>query len=300
MKIECKQATKRFGRRTEAVKDVSLTLDQPSITGLVGRNGAGKTTLLQLMAGYLKPTEGKVLIGGEAPFNHEALAANVSLIDDRMAFPEGLSLGMVMKLAEKMYPNWNKVIGDGLFAYFGFDHKARHEDLSKGKKSLFNAVFGLAARTDVTFFDEPTTGMDEETRRDFYRALLKDYLEEPRIILVSSHHIGELEDLLESVIVMEEGRIFLHEDMADLDDYAFSVTGSNEAVTAAVAGKHVLDEEAVGPNLKRVLLKRDMTTIPEPFTDAGFKVGRVSATEVCHALTKSRKGAIDDVYSRQH
>ena len=297
MKIEFRQVTKRYGKRTEAVKETSLIMDQPSITGLVGRNGAGKTTLLQLLAGYVKPTEGEVLISGERPFNHEALAAKVALIDDRMSFPEGLSLGMVMKMAEKMCPNWNKAIADGLFTYFEFDDKMRHEDLSKGKKSLFNTVFGLAARTEVTLFDEPTTGMDEETRRDFYRALLKDYLEEPRIILVSSHHIGELEDLLDSVIVMEKGRILLHEDMADLDDYAFAVTGSNEAVMEAVAGKQVLDEEAVGPNLKRVILKRDMTTIPEPFTDAGFKVGRVSATEVCHALTKSRKGAIDDVYS---
>lgn len=298
MKIELDQVYKRYGKTEIAIKNTNLLLDGPSITGLVGRNGAGKTTLLHMVAGFLKPSKGTLMVNGEVPFNNLSVATNVSLIDDGMTFPEGLDLATILTFGASMYPNWKQEIAEGLFAFFEFDPKAKHDSLSKGKKSLFNAIFGLAARTPITLFDEPTTGMDEETRRDFYRALLKDYLDEPRIILVSSHHIEELEDLLEAVILIEKGSVFLHETIPDLEEYSFSVTGPAAEVDEVTADTTVLSEESVGPNLKRAVLKRDMKTIPEPYADRGLKVGRVSATEVCRALTKSRKGVVDDVYGK--
>jgi len=174
--IQCENLTKSFGR-FKALDSLSFEIEENKITGLIGRNGAGKTTLLKLIAGYLKPTSGELHVFLQHPFNSLLVSGNTIFVDDNMAFPESFTLEDILTEVAPFYPNWDARLAAGLFDYSSVNPKIRHSRLSKGSKSLFNSIIGIASHCPLTIFDEPTTGMDSAVRKDFYRALLKDYLE---------------------------------------------------------------------------------------------------------------------------
>ena len=196
--IECTKLTKAYGN-TKAVNDLSFTIEENTITGLIGRNGAGKTTLLKIISGFIKNTSGEISVFGKKPFNSLYVSANTFFTDDNMEFPTELNLSQLLKEASKFYPNWDMSLAKGLFEYFNLNYKQYHSKLSKGQESTFNMIVALSSHSALTIFDEPTTGMDASVRKDFYRALLKDYIQYPRTIILSSHLLSEVEDILENI-----------------------------------------------------------------------------------------------------
>jgi ABC-2 type transport system ATP-binding protein len=180
--ISCEGLTKTFGR-VKAVSELSFTIEENRITGLIGPNGAGKTTLLKIIAGYMRASSGQITVFSENPFNSLKVSSNMIFIDENMKFAPSFSLSEIMLAASSFYKNWDMELAKGLFDYFSLDPKQQHHNLSKGMKSTFNMIIGLAARCPLTIFDEPTSGMDAGVRKDFYRAMLKDYLQKPRNII---------------------------------------------------------------------------------------------------------------------
>ncbi|NSL52812.1 ABC transporter ATP-binding protein [Calidifontibacillus erzurumensis] len=297
--IECRELTKSY-RKKHALHNLTFSIERNTITGLIGRNGAGKTTLLKIIAGFYKQTSGEILVFGEKPFNNLKVSQNMIFIDDQIIFPPALSLSDILVEAGRFYPNWDMTIAKGLFDYFSLDPKQYHQNLSKGMKSTFNAIIGIAARVPLTIFDEPTTGMDAAVRKDFYRALLKDYLEHPRTILLSSHHLNEVEDLLEHILLIDEGEKRLHMTVDDLKQYAIAVSGPENLIDEWALGKEILYKKQVGAYGKYVVLKNDFTD--EMLTQAkqkGLQITAVSAEDVCMYMTNKRKGGVDDVFSKR-
>lgn len=143
--IQCNELTKEYGK-LKAVHNLSFYINANTITGVIGRNGAGKTTLLKLLAGFYRKTEGDVKVFGQDPFNNLNVSANLMFVDDQMKFPPSLPLVDILTVASDFYENWNDEIAKGLFNYFGFHEKQMHHKLSKGMKSTFNMIIGLAAR----------------------------------------------------------------------------------------------------------------------------------------------------------
>src|SRR5690625_389267 len=201
--IHCKQVSKYF-RTKRALHEVDVHIKDHSLIGLVGRNGAGKTTLLKLIAGCWKATSGNIKVLNTDPFDNLFVSTNSILIDDDIAFPETLTLKELFSISEQFYPNWDGQLAHRLLTYFSLNEAAYYHQLSKGGKSTFNAIVGLATHAPLTIFDEPTTGMDRSVRFDFYEALLKDYLNHPRLMIISSHHIEEIEHMLEDLILIDE------------------------------------------------------------------------------------------------
>src|SRR5699024_5223355 len=209
-----------------AISDMNFHIKENAISGLVGRNGAGKSTLLKLITGAWHPTKGEVRVLNEQPFNNLFVSTNSILIDDEMTFPEVLSLGELLELSRSFYPNWDKDLAERLFSYFELHKGVFYYQLSKGKKSTFNAIIGLCSRLPLTVFDEPTSGMDRSVRQDFYKALLKDYIAHPRTIIISSHHIEEIEPILEELILIEAGKMLRHLPIDEVREYARGIRGS--------------------------------------------------------------------------
>ncbi|NLP52868.1 ABC transporter ATP-binding protein [Bacillus sp. RO1] len=294
--VECEGLIKEYGR-SKALNDLSFQISENKITGLIGRNGAGKTTLLKIMAGFQKQTSGTVKVFNEQPYNSLFASANSILVDDQMAFPIALNLGEVLDAAAKFYPNWDEVLAKRLFDYFSFRANQRHSDLSKGMKSTFNMIVGLASKCSLTLFDEPTTGMDASVRKDFYRALLKDYIANPRSIIISSHHLEEMEDLLEDILLMKNGRKLLHVSVSELKEYAIGVKGSAHALTEWLVDKEVLYKKEIGASMIYVVIKNVYSEkIKQDANKLGFELIPVSSNDVCIYLTNNDKGGIDDVF----
>lgn len=291
--VKCHNLVKKYGRN-EVLRIDELEIKEGAITGLVGRNGAGKTTLLHIIAGFTRKTVGDITVFDYEPFDHLQVSVNSIFIDDQMLFPEHITLGMILKEMEQFYPNWDAALATGLFDHFDFDARSYHKQLSKGKRSTFNTIIGLAARSPLTIFDEPTVGMDVAVRKDFYRALLRDYVAHPRTIIISSHHLNELEDLLEKVILIDEGSVKLHLEMDALRHYATGITGDAKTVRNWAENKPVLYEEKVGSDSLYVVVQDHV--LADEIAPYGFKRSVVSPADIAIYMTRKKAGGIDDIF----
>ena len=135
--IQCTNVTKDYGN-IKALKDISFTIEENTITGLIGRNGAGKTTLLKIIAGFLKSSTGEISVFNKNPFNCLDVSKNMFFADDKMVFPAALNLSELLQEVSKFYPNWDMDLAKGLFQYFALNPKQYHSKLSKGHEKHFN------------------------------------------------------------------------------------------------------------------------------------------------------------------
>jgi ABC-2 type transport system ATP-binding protein len=294
--IECTGLTKTYLRKA-VLKNLTFSIKENTITGLIGRNGAGKTTLLKIIAGFIQETSGKVRVFDECPFNSLFVSTNSIFVDDQLSFPPALQLQEILEVAETFYPNWDMRLAKGLSKYFDFGPKNYHNRLSKGKTSTFNSIIGLASRCPLTILDEPTTGMDEAVRKDFYRALLKDYLAHPRTIIISSHHLNEIEDLLEDVLLIKDGKKHLHMPISELKEWAIGIKGPTEKVLELTNGEDLIYENRIGADTMYAVVKNNFSTLE--MEKAGIELSPVRASDLCVYLTKDSKGGIDDVFNQR-
>jgi ABC-2 type transport system ATP-binding protein len=296
--VDCSGLTKTFGRTT-AISNMSFTLAPNKITGLIGRNGAGKTTLLKLIAGYLLPSAGSIQVFSENPFNNIKVSANMIFVDENMVLPASMNLGEILASAGSFYANWDHKLAVGLCTYFNLHLGQYHSKLSKGMRSAFNAILGLAARCPLTIFDEPTTGMDAAVRKDFYRALLKDFMQYPRTVILSSHLLNEIDDILDDILLIKDGEKCLHLPIHELKEYAVGLQGKEETIAKMAEKAEVLYRKKLGINSMYMAVRNQFTE--EELQKArlrGVAISPVTADDLCMYLTAQHKGGIDDVFDR--
>ncbi|MFI8633129.1 ABC transporter ATP-binding protein [Microbacterium sp. NPDC077663] len=243
--IEVKNLTKRY-RDTTAVDDISFTIERDSIYGLLGRNGAGKTTVMSILTAQNFPTAGEVRVFGESPYENPAVLSRMCFVRESQKYPDDATPLHAFRIARLFYPNWDQALADSLIAEFRLPVKTRIKKLSRGQLSAVGVIIGIAARAEVTFFDEPYLGLDAVARQIFYDRLLEDYAEHPRTIILSSHLIDEVSNLLEKVIVIDAGRIVMDEDTESVRGRAATIVGESAAVEAFVAGREVIHRESLG------------------------------------------------------
>jgi len=302
--ITCENLGKNY-RDLKAIKDFSLAIEENTITGLIGRNGAGKTTLLKLIAGHLRPSAGEIKVFSRNPYNNLAVSANLIFVDDRMAFPARLSLAEILRQAGAFYRDWDEDLAFKLLDYFDLNPKQYHNRLSKGMKSTFNVILGLASRAALTIFDEPTTGMDAAVRKDFYRALLKDYVEFPRTIILSSHLIAEIENILEDILLIKDGQKKLHLSLIEFREYALGLRGDRELILNLLADwqadpgtpPEILYRENFAANSVYCVLRNNLQADRwQKISELGLKPTPVSTEDLCVYLTARSEGGINDVF----
>jgi ABC-2 type transport system ATP-binding protein len=227
-----------------ALDNVSFDIEPGSITGLLGRNGAGKTTLLRILAGAEFPSAGSVTMLGASPFKSDALLSRMVFVREDQRYPNyglpgGFKVWHALRAASWFYPDWDAGLAESLAADFGLPPGRAVQRLSRGARSALGIVIGLAARAEVTLFDEPYAGLDPVARQLFYDRLLADYAEHPRTVLLSTHLIDEVAGLLERVVVIDSGRVVLDAAADEIRGAATSVSGPAIAVAEFTAGRTV-------------------------------------------------------------
>ncbi|MBV9382148.1 MAG: ABC transporter ATP-binding protein [Streptosporangiaceae bacterium] len=229
--------TRRY-RGQLALDRVSFDVEDGSITGLLGSNGAGKTTLLRIIAGQEFPSAGQVRVFGASPAENEQVLRRMALVREDQTYPD-FRVRHAVRAASWFYPNWSGELAGALLADFGLPLGRRISKLSRGMRSALGIVIGLAARAELTMFDEPYAGLDAVARQMFYDRLLADYAEHPRTVLLSTHLIDEAAGLLERVVVIDRGRVALEAAADDLRGSVTSVSGPAMAVKEFTAGRPV-------------------------------------------------------------
>ena len=205
-RIEISNLTKKFGDLT-ALDDVTVSLEQGQIVGLLGPNGSGKTTLIKILNGLLQPTSGSVTINGSAPGVETKKV--VAYLPDRNALPDYMTASQLMDIYEDFCEDFDRLKAEAMVDDLGIDRKQTMKKMSKGTKEKLQLCLVMARQAEVYLLDEPIGGVDPATRDYILRTIISNYNEDA-VVLISTHLIADVETVLDDVVFLKEGRIVLH------------------------------------------------------------------------------------------
>lgn len=243
--VSLRSVARTYGSAT-ALDNVSFSVPEDSITGLLGRNGAGKTTIMSLISGQDRPTSGDVAVFGHDPFEHAPTLARISYVRDNQRYPDNYLLHHVLRIAPDFAPNWSSELAAELVEGFRLPAKTQIRKMSRGQLSAVAIVLGLASRASLTLLDEPYLGLDVSARSFFYDVLLRDYTRHPRTVLLSTHLVEESEQLFDRIVIVDRGKVSADCSRDDAAGLASVVSGVSERVLSICHGRDVLTEHAVG------------------------------------------------------
>ena len=287
--IEVSHLTKRY-RETLAVDDVSFRIEENTIYGLLGRNGAGKTTVMSILTAQNFATSGDIRIFGEHPYENARVLRRMCFVRESQKYPDDALPKHAFRTARLFFPNWSQELADQLIDEFQLPMKKRIKKLSRGQLSAVGVIIGLASRAEITFFDEPYLGLDAVARQIFYDRLLEDYTERPRTVILSSHLIDEVANLIEKVLVIDRGRIVMDEDTDAVRNRAATIVGDAAAVDAFVDGREVIHRESLGRVTAVTVLGALSSSDRERLASANLDVAPVSLQQLIVRLTQHSAG----------
>ena len=205
-RIEINNLTKNFGDLT-ALDDVTVSLEQGQIVGLLGPNGSGKTTLIKILNGLLQPTSGSVTINGSVPGVETKKV--VAYLPDRNALPDYMTATQLMDIYEDFFEDFDRAKAEAMVDDLGINRKQTMKKMSKGTKEKLQLCLVMARQAEVYLLDEPIGGVDPATRDYILRTIISNY-NENAVVLISTHLIADVESVLDDVVFIKEGRVVLH------------------------------------------------------------------------------------------
>ena len=205
-RIEINNLTKNFGDLT-ALDDVTVSLEQGQIVGLLGPNGSGKTTLIKILNGLLQPTSGGVTINGSAPGVETKKV--VAYLPDRNALPDYMTASQLMDIYEDFFEDFDRAKAEAMVDDLGINRKQTMKKMSKGTKEKLQLCLVMARQAEVYLLDEPIGGVDPATRDYILRTIISNY-NENAVVLISTHLISDVESVLDDVVFIKDGRVVLH------------------------------------------------------------------------------------------
>ena len=225
--VTARNITKKFGD-FRAVDDVSFEIEKGRISGLIGPNGAGKTTLLKAMLG-LTDCEGSLSILGLDPFKQrKELMQNICFIADVSVLPRWIRVSQLLDFIETVHPKFSRSRAAELLAKTNIHANAKVRELSKGMVTQLHLSIITAVDAKLLVLDEPTLGLDIIFRKEFYGNLLNDYFDEGRTILITTHQVEEIENLLTDVMFINNGKLVLDATMDSLSEKYVELMASGE------------------------------------------------------------------------
>jgi ABC-2 type transport system ATP-binding protein len=252
--IEARDLTKNYGSQL-ALDRVNFNVESGRIVGLIGPNGAGKTSALRAILG-LTAYRGQLNVLGREPFgNRAALMQEATFIADVAVLPPWLKVEQAIDFVAGVHPRFRRDRALALLAKTQITGKRRIRELSKGMKTLVHLALTMAIDARLLVLDEPTLGLDILARRSFYDALVNDYMDATRTILITTHQVEEVENLLTDVLFIDKGRIVLD---CSLDEIAARYAA------VAVADDKIIEARALRPFYERPMLGKTLLYFEQP------------------------------------
>ena len=212
--LECKNLTKRYGRKT-ALDHINLSLRPGRIIGLMGPNGSGKTTMIKLINGLLTPTEGEILIRGMAP--GVKTKSIVSYLPERTYLDESMRIAEAIAYFKDFYADFDEKKAEQMLNKVHLDPSARIKTLSKGNKEKVQLILVMSRRAKLYCLDEPIAGVDPAARDYILSTIIGNY-EPDATILLSTHLITDVENILDEVVFIKDGHITMQEEVETIRD----------------------------------------------------------------------------------
>ena len=230
--IEARGLRKTFGN-TIALDQINLRVDEGRILGLIGPNGAGKTTALNAILG-LTNYEGELNVLGRDPWSaRDHLMRDVSFIADVAVLPRWMRVSQALDYVAGVHPRFDRAKSEGFLAKTVINRKSRIRELSKGMIAQLHLALVMAIDAKLLVLDEPTLGLDILFRKQFYDSLLNDYFDHSRTIIVTTHQVEEIQDVLTDLMFINRGRIVLECSMEEFDSRYLEVMVNPERLERA-------------------------------------------------------------------
>lgn len=210
--LSVRDLTVRYGKMT-ALDNFSLDLGPGQIVGLLGENGCGKTTLLKTLAGLYADHTGDIRIAGHEP--GPASKALVSYLPDQSALPEGVRVSYCLDLFDDFFPDFRREKAQDLIGYFGLAERMRLREMSKGMREKVQIALAMSRDARLFLLDEPIAGVDPAARQTILDGILRN-LEDDSLLIISTHLVQDLEQLLDAVVLMRHGKALLTGQVDDL------------------------------------------------------------------------------------
>ena len=243
--IEARDLTKKYGAHV-ALDRANFSVETGRIVGLIGPNGAGKTTALRAILG-LTTYAGRLQVLGREPFSERAeLMHDACFIADVAVLPAWLRVDQAVDFGAGVHPRFRRDRATALLARTEITGRRRMRELSKGMKTQVHLALTMAIDAKLLVLDEPTLGLDILARRSFYDALVNDYMDETRTILITTHQVEEVENLLTDVLFIDKGRIVLDSSLDDIATRYAAVAVAPDRVDAARAEKPFYERRMLG------------------------------------------------------
>jgi ABC-2 type transport system ATP-binding protein len=281
--IEASDLTKKYGAHV-ALDRANFSVEAGCIVGLIGPNGAGKTTALRAILG-LTAYEGQLKVLGREPFRERtALMQDACFIADVAVLPAWLRVDHAIDFVAGVHPRFRRDRALALLAKADITGERRMSELSKGMKTQVHLALTMAIDAKLLVLDEPTLGLDILARRAFYDALVNDYMDETRTILITTHQVEEVENLLTDVLFIDKGRIVLD---SSLDDIA------TRYVAVAVAADNLDAARAEKPFHERRMLGKVVLYYEQPNLTKLASLGEVHALNVADLFVAKLSGGAE-------
>jgi ABC-2 type transport system ATP-binding protein len=230
--IDARGLRKAFGTTT-ALDSIDLCVEEGRILGLIGPNGAGKTTALNAILG-LTPYQGELKVLGRDPWSErDGLARDVSFIADVAVLPRWLRVSDALDYVAGVHPRFDRTKAEGFLAKTTIKNRSKVRELSKGMVAQLHLALVMAIDAKLLVLDEPTLGLDILYRKQFYDSLLNDYFDRSRTIVVTTHQVEEIQDVLTDLMFINHGRIVLRCSMEEFESRYLEVMVSPEQIAAA-------------------------------------------------------------------
>jgi ABC-2 type transport system ATP-binding protein len=243
--IEARGLRKTFGA-TVALDGVNLKVDEGRIVGLIGPNGAGKTTALNAILGLIT-FEGELRVLGRDPWNErDALMRDVCFISDVAVLPRWMRVSQALEYVAGVHPRFDRAKAESFLAKTDIQRRSKVRELSKGMVTQLHLALVMAMDVRLLVLDEPTLGLDILYRKQFYDSLLSDYFDKNRTILVTTHQVDEIQNVLTDLMFIERGRIVLNCSMDEFEVRYAEVKVNADHVAAARALKPIQERQVMG------------------------------------------------------
>jgi ABC-2 type transport system ATP-binding protein len=246
--VSARGVSKQFGS-VMAVDNVSFDIEKGKILGLIGPNGAGKTTLLKALLG-LTDCDGQLSVIGLDPFKQrKELMQNICFIADVAVLPRWIKVSQLLEFVESVHPNFSRKRAEAFLAATKVRSDAKVRQLSKGMVTQLHLSIIMSIDAKLLILDEPTLGLDIIFRKEFYANLLSDYFNEERTILITTHQVEEIENLLTDLMFIDEGRILLDVAMDELGATYVELATSGEQAAKARGMGPIAENEMFGKSI---------------------------------------------------
>jgi ABC-2 type transport system ATP-binding protein len=279
--VTARNISKRF-KDVRAVDNVSFEIEKGKIMGLFGPNGAGKTTLLKAVLG-LTDCDGELSVLGLDPFKQrKELMRNICFIADVAVLPGWIKVTQLLDFMEATHPSFSRTHAEGFLARTKVRKNAKVRELSKGMITQLHLSIIMAIDARLLVLDEPTLGLDIIFRKEFYANLLDDYFDGERTILITTHQVEEIENLMTDIMFINDGRILLDSSMESLPDMFVELVTSGEDADKA---------RQLGPVYERDVFGKKVMTFEGKNKEQLAEFGECHTPSVADLFVAKVKGA---------